>query len=247
MPRAAARDFTAASNAFGKRILTLAVLRWNSNCTGRKPEKSYSDRSASSTNAADSASLRNVGKAFLVGIDFSSVHIRALMGRISRMLLRSRVVNTRNTARPSTPRPMARKRDSRGNGSAWTRSGRPNNASMACWVSRCFAHFARLPSSQSNPSNDVPSLKIALSIQLSTPRPAAGGAPSCCASRSDHAVTSPYSHCGQSMSSIHSSWCCKRRRSACSQSAFTMASPPSDTSHTTRGTGHTDPSRNSGA
>src|SRR5712691_7603130 len=75
MPRAEERFLTASSKDFGKRILSCAVFFSNSNLTGVRPERSYSERSAVSTKCSASASVLKVGIFFFIASDLFPVHV----------------------------------------------------------------------------------------------------------------------------------------------------------------------------
>src|SRR5215213_4272516 len=66
MPRRFARSFKASSSDCGTRILICAAFGSNSKRMGLKAEKSYSDRSAVSTNLSASSSVSKRGKGFLL-------------------------------------------------------------------------------------------------------------------------------------------------------------------------------------
>src|ERR1700733_15066549 len=80
MPSCEAVSLTAVRSAFGKRIFTRSLFFANSKCTGLNCEKSYSDRSASSTNFSASSSVLNVGKGLrsfgaFIGLHLFAVHV----------------------------------------------------------------------------------------------------------------------------------------------------------------------------
>src|SRR5580704_19714276 len=80
MPRAEARCLTASSRGFGRRILSCADFLSNSNLTGARPERSYSVRSAVSTNRSASSSLLNVGIFFFIAPNLLPVHVTGSNG-----------------------------------------------------------------------------------------------------------------------------------------------------------------------
>jgi hypothetical protein len=70
----AERFFTASSSPAGNRMFNCALFLSNSNITGFRPESSYFDRSAVSTNRAASSSVLKVGIFFFIAFYFLSLH-----------------------------------------------------------------------------------------------------------------------------------------------------------------------------
>src|SRR5580700_1643244 len=75
MPRAEARCLTASSRGLGRRILSCADFLSNSNLTGVRPERSYSDKSAVSTNRSASSSLLKIGIFLFIAPNLLPVHV----------------------------------------------------------------------------------------------------------------------------------------------------------------------------
>src|ERR1700722_11254416 len=78
MPSSEAVSLTALRSDFGRRMLTRSLFFSNSKCAGLNCEKSYSDRSASSTNFSASSSLLNSGNALSFFGAFISLYLLAM-------------------------------------------------------------------------------------------------------------------------------------------------------------------------
>src|SRR5690554_6633289 len=83
MPLALALAFTASSSETGRRMFSEAAFGSISNRIGLKPDKSYSVRSAVSTNSSASASLRSGGRGlrcFFIVRDLLLMHVAGADG-----------------------------------------------------------------------------------------------------------------------------------------------------------------------